>query len=162
MKDKAVVVSIKELWEKSSESKKDFIKSVFYADKLSVNQIKSILITQPLSEDCTLTENEKIELYKKIMGGKEMAIKPHPRETTDYSAYFPNYTLIKAKVPLELLLLMGMNAEEAYTVFSTSIFDFPDNVEKHFVGTVVHPKLVTRYGRIEYKDGKVVGELYKS
>lgn len=162
LEKKAIVVDMKELWEKSSEKKKNFIKSVFGANGLTVNHIKRILITQPFSEDCTISEIEKVELYKGIIEGKDITIKPHPRETTDYSTYFPELTIIKPTVPLELLLLMGMSAEEAYTVFSTSIFDFPENVEKHFVGTVIHPKLVTRYGSIEFKNGKVVGELYKS
>ena len=70
IKNKVEIVNLKELWDKKSDDEKEEILNIFGFDKNIVNSIKNrkhILYTQPLSEDEVLLENEKIELYSKIL-----------------------------------------------------------------------------------------------
>jgi len=112
-----------------------------------------VLFTQPLSEDNVLTEEEKISLYKTIIGNydqEKLVIKTHPRETTNYRDYFPNIEVFNENYPSEILDVLGIRFEKAVTIFSTAVYVYSkENII--FYGTKIHPKLLSRFGRIEYE-----------
>lgn len=156
IKHKVEYINIKGLWNKKTESEKNEILNILNVDKAKIKQLNEksiILFTQPLSEDNVLTESEKISLYKNIISKYELSklvIKPHPREKTDYSKYFPEITVFSETYPSEVLDVLGVNFDKAVTLFSTSVFSYPkENVD--FYGTKIHPKLLSRFGNIDYE-----------
>lgn len=150
--NKVEIINLKNLWEKKTEEEKNAILKIFDFDKNILKKIgfnAIILFTQPLSEDKILTEEEKIEVYSNILenyNNKSIIIKPHPREKTDYSKYFPSYYVMKEKYPVEILGLVGINIKKAVTIFSTAAFGLGKNIEIDFYGTEIHPKLFKRFG----------------
>lgn len=102
----------------------------------------TLLITQPFSEDKLITEDEKIGIYKRIIEDIEkktqrigcLIIKPHPRETTDYSRVFKTGVIIPNSFPLEMIRF-ACNKDEikialAVTVDSTAILNIQDFCER--------------------------------
>lgn len=83
---------------------------IFSLDRLNKLELHegTLLITQPLSEDRFISESDKIEMYKKVLkentNDKNIIIKTHPREKTDYFTYFnEDITVLPKDFPLELL-----------------------------------------------------------
>ena len=151
IKDKVEIINLKELWNKKSDVEKEEILNIFGFDKNIVNNIKNrkyILYTQPLSEDEILLENEKIELYSKILkkyNENYIVLKKHPREKTDYKKIFPDIEVMDQVFPAELLTLLDIHFEKAITIFSTAALT-DDKVQVDFYGTEVHPKLFQEFG----------------
>jgi len=82
-------------------TRKDSLKLII-SNQLNSLSKNNILFTQPISD--IIGEEEKIKLYKEIISEKNItAIKPHPRETTDYSKYFSCVILDKF-IPAEVLV----------------------------------------------------------
>lgn len=152
LEKKAEIINLKELWNKKSEEEKKIILNTFNFNeeilkKADKNTI--MLFTQPLSEDNVITEEEKIDLYSKILkkyDNQSIIIKPHPREKTDYSKYFPSYYVMKERYPVEILELVGINIKKAITIFSSAAFGLGKNVEIDFYGTEIYYKLFERFG----------------
>lgn len=159
IRNKVTLINPFDLWQNSSVFKRNQIINIFglSEDKIEVfKKYTSILFTQPLSEDNILSEETKIALYKKIINGQHIAIKPHPREITIYKKYFPKNIILESNVPIELLTLMGIKFKKAYTLFSTSVLSFPYPIEIYFTGTSIHPDLVKKCGNIRYENGHVI------
>lgn len=152
LEKKVEIINLKELWNKKSEEEKKIILDIFnFNDKIREKITKNIimLFTQPLSEDNMISEEEKIEIYSKILAkynNQTVMIKPHPREKTDYSRYFPNCYVMEEKYPVEILELVGINIKKAVTVFSSAVFGLGKNIEIDFYGTEIHPKLLNIFG----------------
>ncbi|MGL5723638.1 glycosyltransferase family 52 [Cetobacterium sp.] len=155
IKEKVVLVNLKEMWDLKSEDEKKEILDIFsiYPSEIEVlKNAKNILFTQPLSEDSILSEEEKVELYKKIMRNyseKEVLIKPHPREKTDYKKVFEKATILKREIPFELLVLLGVKFEKAITIFSTAAFSLGEKVKVDFYGTEIHQNIYKNFGSLE-------------
>lgn len=151
IKDKVEIINLKELWNKKSDDEKEEILNIFGFDKSIVNSIKNrkyILYTQPLSEDEVLLENEKIELYSKILKKYDkncIVLKKHPREKTDYKKIFPDIEVMDQVFPAELLTLLDIHFEKAITIFSTAALT-DSKVKVDFYGTEIHPKLLKKFG----------------
>jgi len=122
-----------------------FIKDIdeyFKIDRLYIeHSIKNwILIPQGFDEFCWCSEDEKINLYKTLLkkeGFNEndrLYIKPHPREFTNYEKYFPDATILKYDIPLEIYSLKDINFNYALTIYSTAIFNINAKC-KIFTGT---------------------------
>ena len=159
---KVEMINLRNLWDKSSIQKQTTIYEIFNLSNCIINdfkKIKSVLLTQPLSEDNVIKEEEKIELYGKIIKGKSIAIKPHPREKTNYANYFPNIEVLPSALPIELLSLAGVEFLDIYTIFSTAAFAFPNNPHLHFLGTNIHPAILERFGDVRLVDGVLKGGL---
>lgn len=160
IKDKVEIINIKDYWEKCDI--KEEIKKLFYLDKKEEDLLKNkkeILLTQPLSEDGLLLEEEKIELYRKILKNykkENIIIKKHPREKTDYQKYFPDYNILDTSAPLQLLELLEIKINRLITIFSTGIFTSNKEIIIDFYGTEVHEKLYKIYGSLDniYKRNK--------
>ncbi|PSU17625.1 hypothetical protein CTM96_21710, partial [Photobacterium phosphoreum] len=111
-----------------------------------------ILITQPLSEDGVITENEKIGIYKNIIlkynkDKKNIVIKPHPREKTDYSKLFKDTKVMNKNTPFEYFSNTIAYDNVVITLFSTAIYNICVR-EKIFVGTKINNKILKYFGDI--------------
>lgn len=157
IKTKVKIIDLKEKWNSLDEEEKNKILNIFNFEKEEVNKKlkkkKIILITQPLSEDEALTEEEKIEIYKNIIkkyNEEEIIIKPHPREKTNYKKAFPNVEVLESDFPLEILTFLLDNIEEVVTLFSTAVYNFEGIAKKiEFLGTKINKKLIKKFGTIE-------------
>ena len=123
---------------------------------LKNNSNKILLLTQPLSEDGIVSEEEKIKMYENILiekNIKEIYIKLHPRERTDYVKNFKNIkvNIIKKDFPAEILFLLNINFNKVITLFSTAALNFKGKSEIEFIGTKDYPKLIERFGIIEQR-----------
>ena len=119
------------------EDNKNKILKIFNADeimKLNIQKTDILLLTEPFTEGFELTIEEEIEIYKKMISKYDynrIVIKPHPRETKDYSEYFPDIRVITTKFPLELFDLMGIEFQKILTIHSSAALNFKD-VEVEF------------------------------
>lgn len=109
---------------------------------------KVILLTQPLSEDQFITEQDKLNLYasilKKYSSDYELFIKPHPREKTDYakSLGLPISEIPRA-FPLEMFDLMNtINFDVGITVSSGSIKNVACILNKVILGVSHVPNVL--------------------
>jgi len=150
--------SLESLWEKASESKRDFILHVFDVSKEEVALLSSrsvMFMTQPLTTDNILTTEEYVELMKRILSHydpRTVIFKKHPRDTFNYSQYFPECMEFSKPVNMQLLNLLGVKVERAATIFSSSVSSFPEEVEVDWFGTKCHPKILAAYGDTQVMD----------
>ncbi len=149
--------NINKLWKDIGNSKKEEIKNFFNIDDDVLHQTcykdtHILLLTQPLSEDGYITEREKINIYSKIIKDnyKNILIKPHPRELTNYQNYFENIVLLNKDIPIELYSLLGMKFYKVVSLFSTSVFNSFIECDREVLGTVKNKKLELEFGKIEY------------
>lgn len=155
IESKVEIINLKELWNKKTEKEKKEILDIFCFDENIINKIKNkknILFTQPLSEDRFISEEEKIELYRKIIfnySEKDLIIKTHPREKTDYKKYFPEMEILNQSFPSELFDLLDIKFERTITIFSTAALGFSKDSKVDFYGTKVHPNLLKLWGDSE-------------
>lgn len=145
-------INLKILWNSKSQEEKQEILNLFNVNENLIKVIeekKIILFTQPLSEDGIIKEEEKIELYKRIMKNykeNKVVIKMHPREKTKYEKIFKNCLIIRESFPSEILSFVGFNPEKAVTIFSSAVFGMDKNVKIDFYGTEIHSKLLEKFG----------------
>ena len=178
---KVRLVSLKELWENKTEVQRREICSAYLpADWESVlaSGREILLLTQPWNEDCytypekNFTDGDEIELYKTILEGydeKQVIIKTHPRERTDYRHFFPETLVIDTPTPMELFLLVGLKIKKAITVSSSSIHTFDDSVERVLLGTEITPKIKNETerrrkdynGQVQWQDDSLVEKYDK-
>jgi len=159
---KVHLIKIEELWLNCSAVRKNLIMNMFGVindEVFTAENPDAVIFTQPFSEDGIISEREKIELYGHILKKEKCVIKPHPRDLTDYSLFFPEVKVLSGHVPIELYSIMGMKFKKVYTIFSTSVFGLPYSPEIHFLGTKSHPALLKHFGLIEYKNGKITGNI---
>ena len=158
LRDKTEIIDINEKWDNLVTEFKRLIKELYGLSENMICDFKecnSVLFTQPLSEDGAISEEEKIDIYKEIIGEKKIAIKPHPREKTNYSVIFPHNTILEPTIPIELLSFVGVRFKDVYTIFSTAVLAFPYRLNIHVYGTIVNQSLVNRFGDIRYINGNI-------
>ncbi len=129
-------MNLKALWNQKTEEEKQLIGKAFHLDKQTLNLLstkKIVLVTQPLSEDNIMTEQQKRSFYSDIMSNypaDEFVVKPHPREQTNWQSVFPNAPIISRQVPMELLSVMAP-IDRLVTFYSTAGTDLvkPSHVD---------------------------------
>lgn len=153
LKNKEVIInSLDTLWENASEEKKVYIKKMFGISEEDVHILNSrpiIFFSQPLITDCGLSEEENVNLHKRIFSNypnTNIIIKTHPRDTFDYHKYFPDIIVYNKKVNSQLLLLVGIQPQKIVTVCSSAIETFPETIPCDYYGTKVHPKIEKYFG----------------
>ena len=116
--------SLMDVYEKS-EQKKNIVELFLSDEKVkalkSVGE-KTIVFTQPLSEDGFITENEKIDIYRKLcreLARRDVFLKLHPRDTSDYTSC--KAILIKGSFPSELLTILGMEFYMAIGICTSAV-----------------------------------------
>lgn len=164
IKAKVEIVNIEKLWEELDKKKKTEILNIFNInleelELLRKEKEKILLITQPLSEDGIVKEEEKIELYKEILLErriKKVFIKPHPREKTNYIEVFRNIGIeikvLPNEFPAEIFMLLDMSFKKVITIFSTAVLNFKHKYEIEFIGTKKYSKLYKRFGDISLEE----------
>lgn len=123
---KAAVLNYDKLITLLSQTQVDELMRFFEVQDLKLDAPSSlILLTQPLSEDGLVDEKYKVALYQKVikeyLGERQLFVKPHPRETTDYNAIFSQSVVISKHSPVEVLEFLPYQFDRAITYFSTSI-----------------------------------------
>lgn len=155
LKSKGEKIDIYKLWRESPLRKKEIILSKFnisHSDLEELQSRKIIVLTQPLSEDNIITEEEKIELYRELLKNeshKDIVIKIHPRERTDYNKWFPDVLVFDKRVPMQLFNIIGLHFTKAMTLCSTSVTGFGKDTQVVFAGTEIHENIVKAYGHID-------------
>ncbi|MCI7343767.1 MAG: glycosyltransferase family 52 protein [Fusobacterium necrophorum] len=153
---KVEYIDIYTLWKQKSIEEKKWILHFFDFQQKHLELLRTkkvILFTQPLSEDGIMSEEEKIEIYRKILEKeeiKELVIKTHPRERTEYRKYFVDVSVLQEKTPFEIYLLHGLRGKKVITLFSTAVYGL-EGFEVIFYGTKGNKSLMDRFGEITYK-----------
>lgn len=142
LQKKSEPIHLNNICEKLNEEMKREIFNFFNLDydHVLTDNHKAIIITQPLTEDKWLhSEEDKIDLYQKIIqkipSDHQIFIKTHPREKTDYKAYFKNVVIIPSQFPIEIINLdKKAHFNIGYTLFSTALNNLNFIDQKEFVG----------------------------
>ncbi|MGL6115426.1 MAG: glycosyltransferase family 52 [Cetobacterium sp.] len=156
IEEKVEIINLQEKWNSLNSKEKKLIMEIFNVDDKNLKNIEKcegILITQPLSEDNIIDEKRKIEIYRKILEnykGKNILIKRHPREVTDYKKYFPNIEVIEGDFPFELVMLNGKKIKKLITLFSTGAMIGKGKIAIDFYGTEVDKNIYKRFGSMDY------------
>ncbi|MBM6691185.1 hypothetical protein H9X75_08980 [Fusobacterium mortiferum] len=158
IKNKVEIINLSEKWEALTRNEQNEILEVFNIsteklEKLRLEKGKVLLLTQPLSEDGIVTEEEKIEIYREIImkqSKKNIYIKAHPREKTNYKEVFKEFNIktIENSFPIEICLLLDIKFEKVITLFSTGALNFKGKSEIEFIGTKSYPKIYEQFGDI--------------
>ena len=159
--NKVKIIDLYALWQQKNPDQKKEIVNVFLPqgfDFKLFDNCDTLLLTQPFSEYSTddFTESDKIEAYRRLLAGydeSKVLIKVHPRETTDYAAYFPSAKILAIPCPMELLMLLGIPLLRAITVNSTAVYNLGDQIEKIITGYDVTPALIKEAKRRNIYDG---------
>lgn len=139
----------------------DYIKALLdllngaFCNKFMIKDKVSILLTQPISEDGLVSEDEKIEIYRSIIINSKLKIliKPHPREITNYKQVFNDvHTLDKST--LSETLYCNENIEYYITLYSSFNSTDKDNNKLIRLGTRFNQELSNVLGVIEPSDKK--------
>lgn len=152
-KQKILVESLSTMWSRASQSHKDFILRTYNisTEDLELMQLRPFMfMSQPIVKDGYLNEIEYVDLLNEIFdryGTDQIIVKAHPRDTFNYEKYYPNITLFRKPINVQLLVLNGALPQKAFTLFSSSINAFPDCVEVDWYGTGVHPKIAKRFSQ---------------
>lgn len=138
------------LWKEADNEKREFIRNVFgISDELmgQCSFIDTLILSQPLREDCDLSDDEMYEVYAQYINNQpNVAIKTHPRDKFEWSKFFPNAYVINTYAPMQLLNYIGLIPKKAITVSSSSISAMPSNTKKIFIGTRINNKILRIYG----------------
>lgn len=162
IQDKTEIISVIDRWNGLSPSYRARILGLFNCSTEELEEISSyqnILFTQPMVEDGLITLEDELNLYRTLLvdcDQSKLLIKVHPRDTLDFSKYFPEAKVWHSLLPMELVSLLGIRFQEVYTVFSTAALSLPYKTHIHFMGTSVHSNLLRMRGLIEYSDSKKV------
>ncbi|HFR3771744.1 TPA: glycosyltransferase family 52, partial [Streptococcus suis] len=116
----------------STQQKSDIIALFINSDiQHSIEALSDakIVLTQPLSEDGYITEQEKIGKYLGIIRDLERSnvviLKKHPRDKTRYD--FENVIVLDGTFPSEIFNLLNIVFDTAISICSSSI----DNINAH-------------------------------
>ena len=144
------LVSLTDLWNNSEEIKKEFILDLFSISKqtlVDASHVDLLILSQPFVEDCGLSTEEMINLYKPyIEKYKSVVIKIHPRDKFDYKKYFPNVEIMNNQAPMQLLNAVGVVYPVALTVCSTALTAMPQETKRIYLGTKINNKIFEVYG----------------
>lgn len=160
---KTCIQSLEELWCTAPETKKLFILSLFNITKYDIQYINSkpiIFFSQPLIEDCKLSEKEYCNILERLFNHynkSEILVKTHPRDKFNYTKYFPEIAVFSKSVNSQLLHLLGHTPQRVVTFFSSAVEVFPDTVECDFYGTHIHPSVYAIFG--DYKLQRPVNNM---
>lgn len=152
--EKTIKIKMRDYW---NTQKSDSINQIFgFHPERFIG--KTVLLTQPLSEDGILTEEEKISIYQEFIETYEgdIVIKPHPREKTDYSCAYKDFSYVDVaenSFPFELISLNAVQLRAIVTINSTAAYDFIEECKTVFLGTKVNKKLVDYFG---YEEGRIM------
>lgn len=143
-------LDLRSLWQQADTAKQDFMRSVFGIGQPS-GGCDTIVFSQPLTIDCGLSDDEMADVYRPYIDkyAGHVIVKPHPRDTFDWQARFPEVKILKTKAPMQLLCAMGYDFKTAVTVTSTAISAMPADTKIIWIGSAVNEKIRKVYGDIK-------------
>lgn len=156
IKEKVEIVDLKKLWDEKTIEERNKILNFFDINLEKLKRIKSkkyLLLTQPLSEDGTLSEKEKIEIYSEILSNydlKDIVIKVHPREKLNYGNIFPEVEILDEYFPVELFKIFNIEPEKVITIFSSAVFGIAKRENIDFYGTEINEKILKKFGSMDH------------
>ena len=156
IKEKVEIVGLKKLWNEKTIEERNKILNFFDINLEKLKRIKSkkyLLLTQPLSEDGTLSEKEKIEIYSEILSNydlKDVVIKVHPREKLNYRNIFPEVEILDEYFPVELFKIFNIEPKKVITIFSSAVFGIAKRENIDFYGTEINEKILKKFGSMEH------------
>ncbi len=117
--------------------KRVFIQYVFNITNEDLDKFNGksvILLTQPMDVVKMMTTEQLMDIYRQALLGidpKKVVIKLHPSDWVDnYLQAFPEYTIMKKPIPMEILTNIGLKIKKAITISSTAIFTMPPDVQR--------------------------------
>lgn len=141
-----------------SQGVRDSINDVqaIFPSSWEINKGADILLTQPL-EDMGISEGDKNSIYKKLVDKRlfeyhTVYIKPHPRESTNYSKVFSGYTnvhILEGNIPIEVYAILSNGMESVTTLFSTSAYTIKKispRTNVNIIGTEWNKELTDKFG----------------
>lgn len=146
------IKSLRQMWKESSAEKQSLIMRVFDVtekDAEVLGEREVIFLTQPIVQDCGLSEDEYACLLEQIFshyGQQNLLLKLHPRDKFDYKRYFPEVAVYDKPVNMQLLALVGAHARCAATICSSSVNSFDESVDVDWYGSRIHPKVEAFFG----------------
>ncbi|MBQ4165001.1 MAG: hypothetical protein IJD85_01605 [Oscillospiraceae bacterium] len=111
-KGKLVELPRKPMFDKLSDSDIVKLKNIFMKDIPELDSNNSmLLLTQPLYVDRIVEDEAKqAEIYRRLaekhIGDLKLVVKPHPRDSVDYTGLFPDATLLDKDMPLEIVAMI--------------------------------------------------------
>lgn len=126
-KEKLRKLELKTLEKNLSISEQHFLVTLFSKfDFYSISKSKkkvNLVLTQPLSEDGYISEEEKIRKYSQIIESIDkdelILIKKHPRDKTNY--LFKNVIELERQFPSELFNLVDIKFQKVITICSSAV-----------------------------------------
>ncbi len=146
IQNKVKIINLEEEYLKLSSKRRGRVINYFPTITVDTKHIEVLLLTQCYSEDGIISEQDKINIYRKIMSefhDKVIYIKPHPRERTNYSEIFPNVVIIENAVPIELFVFLDLKIDIVATISSTGAYVFKNKSEVLFYDYMVDNLLKT-------------------
>lgn len=116
-------------------------------------------MTQAFSDDHFVTEEEQVEIYRKILSNydeDDVVIKPHPRDKIDYRKYFPKVMYFDKTVAMQFLAILGIKFERVVTVSSSAALSFGIDIPIDWYGYRVHPGILKGEGVRTLEDAKKI------
>jgi hypothetical protein len=155
---KVKLINPKKLWMNLTEIQRNSVLDIFGIDSNFVKRLadRSIIIfTQCLSEDGFISEEVKVDIYKRLLSNyklDDVIIKTHPRERTNYRNLFPEVEVMDTPFPAEILSLLGVNFKKVVTLFSAAAMGYQQSsVKIEFYGTEFDARLKDKFGIIKLK-----------
>ncbi len=111
-KNKLIERPRKPMFDSLTSTDMDLLKNIFLKDVPDFDDRHSVLLlTQPLFIDKTVeSEVKQLEIYKnavhRYIGEYKLIVKPHPRDTSDYSGFFSQAIILDKNMPLEILAMI--------------------------------------------------------
>lgn len=152
VRHKGVKLDLRAMVNRLSQSDREVLIDLFLGDThVDVcGEGNLLVITQPLSEDRFISEEQKIDLYRVIVEkfgvGKTVYVKQHPRELTDYSTCLGRpVSVINSGFPLELLdLLPNVGFDTGVTIYSSALHNCQCIKDKIFLGMHYDKRLIQK------------------
>ena len=150
-KNKVKIIDIWAMWNTLDHFSQVTLQEIFSVKTLvnNLNNKKNIniIITQPLSEDGLMTEQQKIKIYTQAINdiNGTIIIKPHPREITDYVTLFKDQIVLDNDIPLEIIALSLREINCVYTCFSTAANIFIGHAKIKYISVSEYPEIIKKY-----------------
>lgn len=128
LKNKSIVISIEDLWNKKNKVEKKQLLSIFdfdYDDMIQlINTGRNIIVfTRNYSTIGKCSLQEHLDMYREVISNynqNQVIIKPHPNDNVNYQAYFPTCCILPTKLPAELLHLCSIPIKTVVSIDASS------------------------------------------
>lgn len=132
-----------------SSEQKETINSIFNIP--TDIDFDTVIVTENFSEAGYCTEEEKVSMYLDVIEKykiKDIVIKTHPAESTDYRTYFDCFVIDKF-IPFELFEFNDVFFRDVYTITSSVNMMHSNNTRVHYLGAkfneIIYSEMLKRH-----------------